>query len=159
MNNGYAAIGRAVAFAQIFETALIPIFEFYKMETKPGYLEQSGGVISAGAFKVPIKNIIKVLSKNGDIAPDVEARLATYVEDRHLLVHRWFLTNGWPADNDTAGFAPIIKLANRVEREAMDLTRLFTDYMAQIHLSEEGGADIESYKARMTGIFLRAHLG
>ena len=45
MEQAYAAIGRAVAFAQIFETALIPIFEFFKMQTDPGYLEKTGGYV------------------------------------------------------------------------------------------------------------------
>lgn len=158
MELAYAAIGRAVVFAQIFETVLVPIFEFFKMQTEPGYLEKTGGFISAGAFKVPIKNIIKALSAKGDIAPDLEERLTSYVEDRHLLVHRWFQTNGWPAEDDVAEFAPIIELANRVEREAKDLTRLFSAYMVKFALPEIADADMESCKARMAAIFHHAHL-
>lgn len=158
MEQAYAAIGRAVAYAQIFETALVPIFEFFKMQTVPRYLEKTGGYVSTGAFKVPIKNIIKALSEKGDIAPDLETRLTSYVEDRHLLVHRWFQNNGWPTENDTAGFAPIIELANRVEREAKDLTLLFAGYMVKLAEPELATTDAESYKAQMAVIFHRAHL-
>lgn len=158
MEQAYAAIGRAVAFAQIFETALIPIFEFFKMQTEPGYREKTGGYVSAGAFKVPVKNIIKALSAKGDLATDLEARLTLYVENRHLLIHRWFQTNGWPAENDAAGFAPIVELANRVEREAKELTRLFTGYMVKFAEPEWAAANGEDYKARMATIFHRAHI-
>jgi hypothetical protein len=33
MQEAYAAIGRAVFAAQRFETALVPIFEFFKLQT------------------------------------------------------------------------------------------------------------------------------
>ncbi len=89
MNHAYFAIGRAVFAAQMLETALIPIFEFFKMHTEPGYLEKTGGYVTEGAFKVPIKNVVKFLSERGSIAPDLETRLNKYVEDRHLLIHRW----------------------------------------------------------------------
>lgn len=158
MEQAYAAIGRAVASAQIFETVLTPIFECFKMQTKPGYREKTGGYVSAGTFKVPIKNIIKALSAKGDIAPDLEGRLNAYVEDRHLLVHRWFQEKGWPAENDTTGFGPIIELANRVEREARELTLLFASYMVKFAEPEWAAANGESYKERMAAVFHRAHI-
>ena len=158
MEHAYTAIGRAVASAQIFETVLIPIFEFFKMQTEPGYLEKTGGYVTAGAFKVPFKNIIKRLSENGEIAPDLETRLNSYIEDRHRLIHRWFQENGWPAENDAVGFAPIIELANRVEREAKKLTRLFAGYVARFSEPEWSAANTEDYKARMAAIFQSAHI-
>ena len=107
MEQAYAAIGHAVFAAQNLETVLIPIFEFFKMQTAPGYLEKTGGYVSTGAYKVLIKNVVKFLSERGSIAPDLEARLAAYVDARHLLVHRWVQQHGWPADDDTQGFAPV----------------------------------------------------
>jgi len=158
MEQAYAAIGRAVAFAQIFETALIPIFEFFKMQTEPGYLEKTDGYLPAGVFKVPVKNIIKALSAKDNIASDLESRLNSYVEDRHLLIHRWVQQNGWPDHNDAAGFAPIVELANRVEREAKELTRVFAGYMVKFGEPEWACANAEDYKARMAAIFHHAHL-
>lgn len=122
MEYAYSAIGRAVFAAQLFETALIPIFEFFKMHTEAGYLERTGGCIPSGAFKIPVKTVVNTLAANGSLAPDLEERLAKFVEDRHTLIHRWVREHGWPDENDAPGFAPIIELANRVEREAKSLT-------------------------------------
>lgn len=158
MEKAYAAIGRAVAFSQIFETALIPIFEMFKMQIESGYLEKTGGHIRAGAFKVPVKNVIKILSSKGDIAPDLEVRLNSYLEDRHTLIHRWFREHGWPADNDAPGFAPIIELANRVESEARELSCLFAGYMVKFVEPEWAAATGDDFKARMAAIFHRAHM-
>lgn len=157
MEKAYAAIGRAVVFAQIFEAALIPIFEMFKMQTEPKYLEKTGGYIPAGSFKVPVKSVIKTLSSKGNIAPDLETRLNSYVEDRHVLIHRWFQEHGWPTDNDAAGFAPIVELASRVESEARELSRLFAGYMVKFAEPKWAAANGDDYKTRMEAIFHRAH--
>jgi hypothetical protein len=141
MEKVYAAIGRAVFAAQIFETVFIPAYEFFKMHTKAGYLEKTGGYVQAGALKVPIKSIVKALAEQGNIAADLEDRLTAHVGDRHLLIHRWFQQYGWPADGDHLGFEPIVDLANRVEREAQNLARLFAGYIARLASPE--GAHIE----------------
>jgi hypothetical protein len=158
MEQAYAAIGRAVFSAQLFETALIPIFEFFKMQTEPGYFEKTGGYIPAGAFKVPTKNVVKALSSKGNIASDLEERLNLFVENRHKLIHRWIQENGWPEENDAAGFAPIIEIANRVESEAKELTKLFAGYMLRFAEPERASSSSDAYKARMAEIFHRAHL-
>ena len=158
MKDAYAAIGRAVVAAQLFETTLIPIFEFFKMHTKPGYLEKTAGYVSAGAFKVPIKSIVNILSEHGDIAPDLEERLTAYAEDRHILIHRWIQQHGWPADEDVNGFVPIIDLANRVNQEARDLTRLFVGYI--LKFATPDGAEIEpdDRKLKIAEMFKRVHV-
>jgi hypothetical protein len=158
MQHVYAAIGRAVFFAQLFETALIPIFEFFKMQTEPGYLKNTAGRISAGAFKVPVKNIIKALSTTGSISPDLEERLSRYVEDRHLLIHRWVQEHGWPDDNDAEGFVPILELANRVEAEAKQLTRSFAGYMTKFANPEWAAQHADEYKAKIAQLFHQAHI-
>ena len=158
MQQAYTAIGRAVFFAQIFETALVPIFEGFKMQTDPSYLQKTGGHISAGAFKVPIANIVKALSAAGNIAPDLEARLNAYVEDRHLLIHRWVKEHGWPDQNDAEGFAPIIALASRVENEAKQLTLSFAGYMVKFANPEWAAEHSAEYKENMAQLFHRAHI-
>lgn len=158
MEQAYAAIGRAVFAAQMFETALIPIFEGFRMYTEPGYLEKTGGCLPAGAFKIPIKNVIKALAEKGSIASDLETRLSAYVEDRHLLIHRWLQERGWPVENDATGFIPIIELANRVEQEAKELARQLVGYMVKFAEPEWATANADEYKARMANIFRRAHL-
>ncbi|MDA1082743.1 MAG: hypothetical protein O2973_13960, partial [Gemmatimonadetes bacterium] len=115
----------------MFETTLVPIFEFFKMQSDPAYLERTGGYIPAGAFRVPVKSIVRTLADGGNIAPDLEDRLSRYVEDRHTLIHRWVQERGWPDDSDAAGFVPIIELAVRVENEAKSLTVAFARYMVK----------------------------
>ena len=158
MNVAYAAIGRAVLEAQVLETALIPIFEFFKMQTEPGYLEKTGGFVSAGAFKVPVKNVIKYLSERGSIAPDLEARLTQYVESRRLLIHRWVQLHGWPDESDARAFEPVIALASSVEREAHELTTQFAGYMVKYASPEWAAGDELAYAQKMSELFHRAHL-
>jgi hypothetical protein len=158
MEHAYAAIGRAVVAAQMFETALVSVFEFFKMHTKLGYLEKSGGYVSAGAFKVPIKSIVNMLSQQGDIAPDLEDRLTAYTEDRHVLIHRWTQQHGWPADGDVNGFVPVINLANRVNQEARDLTCLFVGYILKFSGPDGANMEPEDYKLRIAAMFKCVHL-
>jgi hypothetical protein len=128
------------------------------MHTKPGYLEKTGGYVSAGAFKVPIKSIVNMLSEQGDIAPDLEHRLTAYAEDRHVLIHRWIQQHGWPADGDVNGFVPVIDLANRVNQEARDLTRLFVGYI--LKFAGPDGVNIEpgDRKSKIAAMFKCVHL-
>jgi hypothetical protein len=158
MQLAYAAIGRAVLAAQIFETALIPIFEFFKMQSEPGYLEKTGGYIPAGSFKVPVKSIVNALAAKGSIAEDLEDRLSKYIDDRNTLIHRWVQEHGWPDDNDEEGFAPIVELAGRVELEAKQLTRSFAGYMVKFANPDWAAQHGDEYKDRMAQLFHRAHI-
>jgi hypothetical protein len=154
MEQAYAAIGRAVIAAQLFETAFIPIFEAFKMDTSREYLEETGGFILEGRFKQAIRNVIKELKRKEAISADLEVRLNTYLEDRHLLIHRWIQGNGWPAEGDAVGFAPIVNLANRVQSEATELAQIFIAYL--LKFASPDGAERGKGLAR---IFQDAHLG
>jgi hypothetical protein len=158
MEYAYAAIGRAVFAAQLFETTLVPIFEFFKMHSDPEYLLKTEGYIPAGSFKVPVKAIVKTLAASGSIASDLERRLSNYVEDRNTLIHRWVQERGWPDDNDAEGFIPIIELATRVEREAKSLTSAFAGYMVRFANSDWAAEHGDEYKERMARLFHRAHI-
>jgi hypothetical protein len=158
MENAYTVIGRAVFAAQLFETSIVPVFEFFKMHTRPGYLEETGGYVRAGAFRVPVKAIVNELKARGQVATDLEQRLSAYVDDRNTLVHRWIMERGWPDDDDAAGFAPIIELARRVEAEAKALTLIFVKYILTYAAPEQAGDDPEEYRARISAMFQRAHV-
>ena len=158
MEYAYAAIGRAVFAAQVFETALIPIFEFFKMQSDPRYLEKTGGYVSLEAFRVPVKSIVRTLAEKGRIAPDLEQRLSKYVEDRNTLIHRWVQEHGWPDDNDTEGFVPIVELVTRVEREAKSMTSALVGYMVKFADPDWATKHGKEYKERMAQLFHRAHI-
>ena len=84
--------------------------------------------------------------------------VSTYIEDLHTLLHRWVQKHGWPDDSDAEGFALIMKLANRVEQEAKDLTRAFAGYVIKFGNPEWAAAHGEEYKAQMAKPFHEAHI-
>ena len=158
MDETYAAIGRAVFAAQLFETVLVPVFEFFKMKTVAGYVEKTGGLVRAGAYKIPIASIVRELSTTGSIASDLEARLTAYVEDRHTLIHRWILDNGWLDEGDFEGLAAVTSLANRVEREAEALARHVVGYMVRYANPAWAAEHRDEYEHRMSQLFHKAHI-
>ena len=141
--------------AQLLETALVPIFEIHRVNTEPDRLAKTDGYLSAGAFKVPTSSIVKMLSDKGSIAPDLETRLKTYIEDRHLLVHRWVQEKGIPTTEKD--FLLLAKLALTVEKEARDLIRIFAGYMVKHTEPDWAAANLDEYRSRMAAIFLEAH--
>ena len=150
MINIFHAIGKAVYSAQLFETVLTPVFEIYKIKTKPGYLEKTQGYISNGAFKVPISSVVKELAKSEDISPDLEERLNTYSEKRHQLIHRWILENGSSVNELDETNQKLYKLATEVDKDANELCKLFTGYLlkyAEPKWAEEN-PEIDSMKMR-----------
>jgi hypothetical protein len=151
----YNAIGRSVISAQLFETALVPMFEFFKMVLDPDYREQTHGYVAVGKFKVPVRNIVKELATRGDIAPDLEERLSKYVDDRHLLIHRWTVEKGVPSSGDSEASEEIIVLADRVSREAETLRRNIITYM----LSSQDLKDMSEYRRRVGRMFQDGHRG
>jgi hypothetical protein len=158
MENTYAAIGRAVIAAQMFEKVLVPVYEGFKMITDQQYLEKTSGYIPIGAYKSPIKNIVKFLSAKGSIAPDLEARLTRYVDDRNTLVHSLILEIGWPDESDADGIAKVTALAKKVEFEAKYLESSLTGYIVQHVAPLSDSASSVEYKARMADIFHKANL-
>jgi hypothetical protein len=158
MDQGYLAIGRAVAAAQIFETALVPIVELSRMVADPAYRDETRGYVRAGKFKVPITSIVNTLTERGDIASDLATRLSEYAENRHTLIHRWVQKYGWPADDDAAGWAPIIELANRVNAEATLLTKLLVGYVVKFADANWAAHNRDEYIKRMALLFHQAHL-
>jgi len=124
MEQAYADIGRAVIAMQMFEVAFVSIHEGFKMITDPVYLQTTGGMIEEGRYKSATANLVKVLSQRGQIAAELENRLNTLIDRRNELMHRWFLRNGWPEndDNDPANYADVMRLARWVYAEANAMT-------------------------------------
>ena len=158
MEIAYKAIGKAILAAQVFETALVPIFEIHRIHIEPDRLEKTGGFIPPGAFKSPLANMVKILVLKGQVAPELEQRLLAYIENRHLLVHRWVQEHGWPDDNNPEDFVPLLELAQKVENEALALTRILTTYIVKYTEPEWAKENLDSYKEKMADIFLRSHL-
>jgi hypothetical protein len=81
------------------------------MQTDETYFEKKRGYISVDAFKLPVTAVVKLPSTRGSISPEFESRLRAFAEDRHTLMHRWFLHRGWPNDDETERWQPLIELA------------------------------------------------
>lgn len=158
MEQAYTAIGRAVLAAQAFEIALASIFQFFRMVNEPSYMKQTGGKLPENAFRDPTTKIVRMLKEKGDIAPDFEARLLQYAEDRHTLIHRWVIEHGWPAESDTEGFKPIVALATRVASEAKYLALQLTGYMGKFADPDWASKNEAEYQERMKQLFHRAHI-
>ena len=154
MEVAYIAVGKAVLAAQMLETALVPIYEIHRLHTEPARLQETGGFLAAGAFKVPVANIVKALATKGSIAPDLQARLVKYNEDRHLLVHRWVQEQGSPVSADAAYFLRLATHALQVEREALDLARIIVGYVVRYAEPEWAAANMDEFRAKMRNIFL-----
>jgi len=138
---------------QIFEASLVPIYELFKMNVEPGYIEKTHGYVPETAYKNPLRNIVKQLSAKGQIDPTVESRLDRYIDSRHLLVHRWFIQKGWPADDDVDGWKALEIQAIAVRDDAQYLARHFLGYMAENAEPERARANPEEYLKRIEGLF------
>ncbi|RVU43060.1 hypothetical protein [Rubrivivax rivuli] len=153
MTAAFASVGRAVWLCQVFEASLAPIYEFFKMNVQPGYFQKTGGYVAGGAYKNPLKNIVKELSARGNIDPTVESRLEKYIEDRHLLVHRWFIQNGWPKDESVEAWKALESHATAVGDEAQDLMHYFTGYIVKHAEPGRAQANPDEYSARISSLF------
>jgi len=160
MEQAYAAIGRAVIAMQMFEVAFVSIHEGFKMITDPAYLQATGGMIEERRYKIVTANVVKVLSLRGQIAADLEDRLNTLIERRNELIHRWFLRNGWPAndDNDPASYADVIGLAQWVRAEADAITHMMAGYMLTYAHPDQHEKNPEAVKKAVTEMFHRVHV-
>ncbi|WGS53754.1 hypothetical protein LFL96_22170 [Paraburkholderia sp. D15] len=160
MEQAYAAIGRAVIAMQMFEVAFVSIHEGFKMITDPAYLQTTGGMIEEGRYKNATANVVKALSQHGQIAADLEDQLNTLIDRRNELMHRWFLRNGWPAndDNDPASYEDVIRLAQWVRTEADAITRMMASYMLKYAAPDQHARNPEAVNQAVAEMFHRVHV-
>jgi hypothetical protein len=104
--------------------------------------------------------VAKVLSQRGQIAADLEDRLNTLIDRRNELMHRWFLRNGWPAndDNDPASYADVIRLAQWVRTEADAITHMMAGYMLRYAHPDQHEKNPEAVDKAVTEMFHRLHV-
>jgi hypothetical protein len=151
----HEAVGRAVLFAQVFETMVSICFQLL------GMLETgTSTLIDSTHFKVPTRNLVKALAQDNNIAPEFEDQINDLIEKRHQLVHRWYQENGLPSEEDTAHIAKLIELAFEVEQNSKRISGLLAGYIVRwgrMHPEQNVRADPE--RSRLLALFQRAHLG
>lgn len=149
----FAEVGKAVWLGQILEATLVPIFEFFRMRTEDGYMQKTQGFVQPGAYRQPLRNLIKHLAAQEHISPEVEAALDRYIEDRHRLVHRWILEHGRADQHDIAAWVAMAEHARSVGEQAQFLTRSFSAYMVKYADPDWAAANPEEYDQRMRDLF------
>ena len=151
----HEAVGRAVLWAQAFETVFAVSFQLL------GIVESGVSIpFDEKRYKTPTRNLIKELSGANNIAFEFEGQLNALIEQRHLLVHRWFRENGLPGDEDHADISKLIQLAHEVERESKRISGLLAGYVVRWgRLNPAQDVLVDSERTRLLALFQRAHLG
>jgi hypothetical protein len=152
IHDALQSIGKAVINAQGFEAAIIPIFEVHRIFADPGRMDSTGGRLPEGAWKQPIASLIRQLVERSKISGKLEDRLRNYVEDRHLLIHRWAYEVGIPSTDDE--WAKVRIHADHVAAEALELMNLFVSYALRYGNPETSTCAPEEFGIRMSEIFL-----
>lgn len=89
----FRSVGLAVGASQIFEVVFVLAARFALKQPNITVFKD----IEYTAFKRPIKAILQELSQAASIPDDLANRIETLIDNRHKIVHRAFLENGWPA--------------------------------------------------------------
>ena len=151
----HEAVGRAVLWAQVFETVFIVCFDLLGM-----LKGKASSLIDPKRFKVPTRNLIKELSNANTIAPELEGQINELIENRHLLVHRWYQENGLPGEDNAADILKLTRLAHDVEQNSKRISALLAGYIVcwgKVNPQQHQLTDAE--RTRMLKLFQRAHLG
>jgi len=93
----YQSIGRAIIATQMFETMFVLSARLAMKQKDAQILEGIVPISISHAVKQPIKSLLKELSSNASIDPRLESRIEALIESRHEIVHRQFLSGGWPS--------------------------------------------------------------
>lgn len=125
----YEAVGRAVGQAQIFEAVVVICAEMVRICKDSLAGNGTDGLVNPNRFKAATRLLLKQLAQSNDIAPDFEARVAALVEKRHILIHRWFVENGWPGEGDSAEIMKLTAFAQEVESESRLITLMLVEYI------------------------------
>jgi hypothetical protein len=145
-------VGQAVMSVQAFESVLALAYNFYKFGTDP---KRTDAAITAGIYKIPVANIVKALGERGDIDGDLEERLKAFVEDRHLLIHRWLLQRGpQPLGGaaESAYAADLDAMAAKVIGEANALTRILGGSIRRLEAPPDE-TDLTEFRKATAAIF------
>lgn len=120
----YASIGKAVMAAQYFEQWLVTAYYQVRVATEDGFQLSDAQLSDYRLFKIPTKNLLKSLSEKSQISNNLDTRFNSLLEQRHVLVHRWCLINGYPPTHSEAKWHELELLAESVSREADELSLL-----------------------------------
>ena len=149
----FAEVGHAIHVAQSFEMVLAQLFEFFKMQEDKSYALKTGGFVAPGAYKAPLRNLLKRLQERGQVEPTFATRLDQYIEARHVLVHRWVLQNGPAVPDDVAHWEALARHAKSVTVDAEYLMDYLLRYVLKYADPAWAETHPDEYKRRMANLF------
>ena len=151
-----SSIGKAVLAVQYFEQWLVCAYYHMRIVTEDEFSLSDAQLSDHRLFKNPTKNLIKALAANSQIDPELEARIAMLLEQRHDVVHRWFLTNGSPFGLTSENWDQLAATAETVASEALELSYLLLSHMGEGLRHQVAGEDPTLAKEHMAQIFRSA---
>lgn len=150
-----AEAGKALLISQNLEKLLLEMFEFRKLHQSFEYAKQTGGAITPEKYKLALTNGVKKLRDQDAIHPTVDSALTEYIENRHILVHRWALQYGFPDQANVGAWETLRIHSLSVTKQAIDLFTFFSKYLGDFAMPEMAARDYASYQARMLSMFNR----
>jgi hypothetical protein len=149
-----ASVGKAVLAAQYFEQWLVCAYYHMRIVTEDEFSLSDSQLSDYRIFKNPTKNLVKVLSEKAQIDPMLESRINNLLEQRHMVVHRWFLVGGAPTSQISDHWDDLAEIADSVTAEAMELSFLLLSYMSDSLRQQLSGEDSSRIKEHMARMFM-----
>jgi hypothetical protein len=150
-----AETGRVVLISQSFEKLLIELLEFRKLHQNFDYATSTAGTMSSEMYKMALMNGVKRLREQNALHPTLDQSLVKYIEDRHILIHRWAISNGFPDDADVSAWNALHTHASSVAKQATELFAFFSQYLARYAMPDAAAKDYDFYQAQMLNMFNR----
>jgi hypothetical protein len=154
----HATIGRAVLMAQVFEAVFVVCIELV-LSMREFDIGKSSEPINPNRFKVPTatKALLKELAARNDIDSEFESQIKNLVVNRHTLIHRWYLENGLPGDDDEEDISKLTNLAIEVESECKRIIALLSKYVLKWLTDENRDSSFAERLNKANLIFHDAH--
>ena len=152
-----ADTGKAVLVSQTLEKLLVELLEFRKLHQDFDYAVSTNGAVAPELYKMALTNGVKRLREQGALHPSLDAALVKYIEDRHVLVHRWAISHGFPDDADVRAWQALQVHARSTGDQAARLYGFFVTYLAEYAMPEVAAKDYPTYQQRMLSMFNREY--
>lgn len=150
-----ADTGKAVLVSQTLEKLLVELLEFRKLHQNFDYAVSTNGVVAPELYKMAMMNGVKRLREQGALHPSLDEALVKYIEDRHVLVHRWAINHGFPDDGDVQAWQALQAHARSTGDQAAKLYGFLVTYLAEYAMPEVAAKDYPTYQQRMLNMFNR----
>ena len=150
-----AETGKAVLVSQNLEKLLIEMLEFRKLHQDFDYAKSTNGAVGAGLYRMALMNGVKRLREQNAIHHSLDVALVKYIDDRHILVHRWALEHGFPDYENVQAWNKLAAHARSVAAQAVQFFGFFTLNLAEYAMPNVAAQDYPKYQERMLSMFNR----